>query len=300
MPLVKPEAFLRAVRGRASPGKHARTGMVRRRLLLSVLGLFLLFMVMGAAPVQAQPVLVDASPPPDTTLSESPSSVTLTFDRALSDTGTWITVSGEGGERFDREDGHVDPTNRFILTATLEPLPEGRYTVVYHAASPGNSTIAAGQYQFVVDLPDPSLEMLSPVSGQAFDGPVIPVEVQVHHFDFGLYDNRVRVYVDGKLYTELRDTTGLIEGLAPGVHEIKTMLARFEDEELPDTASVAYIAVAQPDAEAEGRILAAAAPPDPGLRLAPHQWAGVAVLALALLGAGVWLGRSTDRSGTDS
>lgn len=276
-----------------------RTDMVRKRLPLLALELFL-SMVVGASPVRAQPVLVDASPPPDAVLGELPPSVALTFDRALSDTGTWITVSNEGGERFDREDGHVDPTNRFVLTATLDPLPEGRYTVVYHAASPGNSTITAGQYQFVVDLPDPSLEMLSPVSGQAFDGPVIPVEVQVHHFDFGLYDNRVRVYVDDKLYTELRHTRGLVEGLAPGVHEIKTVLARFEGEELPDTASVAYIAIAQPDAETEGRILAAAAPPDPGLQLTPHQWAGVVVLTLALLGAGVWLGRSTGRPGTDS
>jgi methionine-rich copper-binding protein CopC len=264
-----------------------------KSLIRSSLGLALLVLAAAwASPARAQPVLVEASPAPGAVLTSSPEAVTLTFDRALSEDNAWIAVVGESGERFDRDDARVGPESLFTLTTTLAPLPEGRYIVKYRAASPGSSTILGGQYEFVVNLPAPTLQMISPANGEAFAEGRVPVELQVQFFDFGLYNNRIHLYVDGAFHAELRELATELEGLEPGVHEIAAVLARFDDEELPETARTATIAIAQPDPETEGRILAAAAAPDPGLRLAPWEWAGIVSLTVILLGLGIWLGRA--------
>jgi hypothetical protein len=116
------------------------------------------------------------------------------------------------------------------------------------------------------------------------------VDLQVGQFDFSVYDNRIRLYVDGVLEAELRTLSYTID-LEPGVHEIKTVLARFENEELAETANTAYIAVPRPDPEQEGWEAAASAPPAPGLQLSLPQWGGVVVMTVALLGIGYLIGR---------
>ena len=83
-------------------------------------------------------------------------------------------------------------------------------------------------------------------------------------------------------------------GLEPGVHEVRLVLARLEDEELPQTATVIYIAIKQPDPELAGREAAARAEPAPGLEVfAPWQLGGAALTVILLLGFGIWLGRSS-------
>ncbi len=269
--------------------------MVRKTLIYSGMSIVLLLgALVYAAPAHAQPVLRDASPPPDAVLSTPPAEIILTFDRILSDAYTSIQVTNEAGERIDKRDGFIDPANRFVLRVSLPPLFEGRYTVSYTVSGLGSSTIVSGSYQFTVDLPSPRLALLTPVNGQAFESGNIPLEMRVDFFDFGLYNNRIRVYLDGTLIAEVRALNYTIEGLPSGVHEIKTVLAQYEDQELPDTAITVYVAVAQPDPESEGRELAAVAPPDPGLRLTTAQLIVAIALTAILLGIGIWLGRTVE------
>ncbi len=245
-----------------------------------------------AVPAQARPVLILASPPADTAVTELPQRVTLTFDCLLSDRGAAIAVLNEAGERVDLRDGHVDPANRFTLVASLPPLPEGRYQVSYSASALGGSTLIASGYSFTIDLPDPILQMLSPVNGQAFQLGPIPLRTQVSFFDLSQEANRIRLYLDGQLAAELHTLEFPIEGLEPGVHQVRTVLVRGDGEELPGTSNTVYIAVARPDVETLGRELAAVAPPDPGLRLTFEQWVAVGVGTVLLLALGVVIGRS--------
>jgi methionine-rich copper-binding protein CopC len=269
--------------------------MPRKVLIYCGVSAILLFSALiYAAPAHAQPVLRDASPPPEAVLSTPPAEITLTFDRILSDTYTSIQVINEAGERVDKRDSAIDPANRFVVRVSLPPLFEGRYTVSYTASGLGSSTIVSGSYQFTVDLPSPRLALLTPVNGQAFESGDIPLEMRVDFFDFGLYNNRIRIYVDGVLVTEVRALSYTIEGLSSGVHEIKTVLAQYDDQELADTAITVYVAVAQPDPESEGRELAALAPPDPGLRLTTAQLIAAIALTAILLGAGIWLGHTME------
>ena len=240
--------------------------------------------------VYAQPALIESQPTADALLAASPDEVSLTFDRALEPEGTWVEVANEAGDTFNVDSGQLDRNNQARLVVEIAPLPEGRYRVSYNAVGVGGSTVGVGTFEFIIDLPDPRLVIAAPVDGTAFTEPVVPMQFEVQYFDFGLYDNRIRLYVDGILVEELRTLNYTIQGLPPGVHTIRVTLARFEDEELPDTTSTVTIAIAQPDIEQAGREAAAVAPPDPGLRLTVSQWIGVIVLSLILLGAGIWLG----------
>lgn len=241
-------------------------------------------------PLHAQTALIAASPPAASVLNTPPERVVLTFNRIVSNQGLEVKVNNEAGERVDLMDAHVDPANAFTVVVSLPPLPEGRYQVFYNVSSLGGSTTLASGYSFSIDLPAPTLEMLLPLNGDAFDTPSLPLRLQTGYFDLAQPENSVHLYVDGTLFARLSVLEYQIEGLAPGVHEIKAVLARSE-EELPETAKVVYIAVAQPDPESEGRELAALAPPDEGLRLTPPQWMLVIVMVILLLG-GFWLGRS--------
>ncbi|MBN1312757.1 MAG: copper resistance protein CopC [Anaerolineae bacterium] len=243
-------------------------------------------------PAHAQAAIVAAAPGPGQSVSTAPAEVRLTFDHPLLDQGTSLSVTNEAWDRVDNQDSHIDPNNRFDLVVTLPELSEGPYIVTYVVASVGSSTTLAGDYQFTIDFPDPVVRMVVPHGEQVFEPGPIPLEFQTQFVDFSADNTRIRIYVDGALYTELQGSMGQISYLTPGVHELRSVLTQFERQELPETSSTMYIVVAHPDPELAGREAAAAAPADPGLQFTLLQWAGVILTTLALLGAGWWLGRA--------
>nr|MBN1228125.1 copper resistance protein CopC [Anaerolineae bacterium] len=243
-------------------------------------------------PVFALPVLVSASPEPDSVLTTLPSEVRLTFDRALADGGTWVSVINENGERFDLLDGHVHPDNRFVLSASLGVLPEGLYRVRYHAISLGGSTVLDGRYTFTIDLPEPSLVMLTPIDGSVWPDGRLEITLQTENIDFGVYNRRIRLYIDDRLVDELVTETATIEGLEPGVHRVRVVLTHFENEELPDTSSMAYISVPQPSSALADTPLAGFSPIP---QLADLDQRGITTATLVLLGLGIVLGWAINR-----
>ena len=262
-------------------------------LYLTVILMILATALVQAAPAYAQAELIAAFPEPDAVLPASPNKVVLTFNRVLLTNGTTVHVLNEQGEQVDQRDVAVDPTNRFEVTVSLPTLPEGAYRVRYVASTLGASTIAVGEYQFTIKLPPPTLKLLNPPDGAAFEGEPVQLEMQVEFFDFGLYNNRIHLYIDDEFVEELRSLEYEVPDLEPGVHKLQVVLAQFDGEELPNTETVIYIAVANPDIEARGRELAAAAPTDPGLQLSTWQLIGVIVTTVVLLAFGIWLGYIT-------
>jgi methionine-rich copper-binding protein CopC len=265
---------------------------MRRSLPVLVIAIVWVVSVLsGASPAYAQVVLVDSSPAPEAILPAPPELITLTFDHPLADQGSSIRVTDEAGEQMGGDDAQVSADDRHTLLLELPPLLEGTYTVTYTAAGLGYSTITAGSYQFTVDLPPARLMLEEPVDGQAFEAGPIPLAMKVAFFDFGLYENRIRVYVDGELQAEIRALTYQLDRLAPGVHEITVVLAQFEDEELPDTAITVHVAIAQPGS-AEAAPETGEEPTAP--QIGPLMAGAAAVLALVLLALGVWLGSALE------
>jgi len=251
-------------------------------------------LLMTVIPAHAQAAVVAAVPAPSQSVSTAPAEVRLTFDHPLLDQGTSLSVTNEAGDRVDSQDSLVDPNNRFELVVTLPELPEGPYTVSYVAASVGSSTTLAGDYQFTTDFPDPVIRLTTPRGSQVFEPGPIPLELETQFVDFAVDNTRVRIYVDGALYTELRGLVGQIDDLSPGVHELRIVLTQFERQELPETSSTMYIVVAHPDPEIAGRAAAALAPADPGLQLSLLQVVGVILATLVLLGIGLWMGQDDE------
>lgn len=268
--------------------------MIRRLFLLPLVALIIILAdLIAPSSAEAQPSLISASPAPDSVLAASPTEIILTFDRILVISGTTIEITNEQGDRIETGSVNIDPANRFLVMASVPTLIEGRYTVRYEAASVGSSTRIAGSYQFTVDLPPPRLTLITPVDGQSYQTGSVTLKMGAEFFEFGLYDNRIRIYVDDGLEAEIRALEYEITGLEPGVHQITIVLAQFEAQEIPETAITVHIAVAQPDPETAGSNEAAQASGDPALRLEPSHLIATIITTLVLLGIGLWLGRMT-------
>jgi methionine-rich copper-binding protein CopC len=262
-----------------------RTGQILSGSIL------LLLILISTSPVKAQPIVVDASPIPDEIVALPPEVVSITFDRVVDIQRTTIQVSNAQGERFDQGRMLLDPSDRRRTFIKVKPLIEGVYTVSYSATSLGGSVFTVNSYSFTLDLPDATLELLAPVNGAAYPiGAPVTLTMRTQFFEFDTYENRIRVYVDDQLHAEVESLNYDLTGLAPGVHEIKTVLTQFDGQELEDTAILVTIAVANADPEAEGRRHAAQAEPDPGLKLNPLQLLGIITATGGLLTAGIWLG----------
>ncbi len=255
-----------------------------------VLGLAAAILITPRA-AYAQALLVSASPAPGAVLPAAPSEVRLVFNHPLLAQGTSITVSNAAGKRIDLGDGRIDPHNPDVLVVSLPLLFEGKFTVRYTASLLGSSVTLADQYEFTLDLPDPIVDLKSPANGQSFRSGAIPIRVQTRFVDFSAYNRRIRLYVDGKLQAELTNLRTTVTGLSPGVHQIRTVLVQLDEQEVPDTSTTVYVAIAQPDSNADefpGERGRSDSVPEPTLSVI----VGLILVSALMLGIGIWLGRT--------
>jgi methionine-rich copper-binding protein CopC len=269
--------------------------MNRLRYLAPILTLLLAVFTGPVPAAYAQSHLVKAAPGLDATINLPPTEVRLVFDHPLLAEGTSLHVSDKGGARVEKSNGHIDPADAFALVVSLPVLFEGQYTVSYTAATVGSSTVLADTYTFTLDLPNPILNLSIPGNGEAFAPGPVPVRLETRFVDFNVYESRVRLYVDGHLYREWTGLRASVDGLQPGVHEIRTVLVQV-NQEVPETSTTVYIAIKRPD-------MTAASAPDgafdiPSLQTSVSYWSlaqlvELAVVVVILLGAGIWLGRGT-------
>jgi len=241
-------------------------------------------------PARAQAELVSAQPAPGAVLTTAPAGVRLLFNRPLLKVGTSITVSNDAGARIDLGDGRIDPENPLALVVTLPLLFEGTFTVDYSAALLGSSVTLADKYQFTLDLPDPIVNLVSPRNGQAFQPGPILVRLRTQYIDFAAYNRRMRVYVDGSQAEEFRGLRTQLDGLAPGVHQVRTVLVQLNDQEVSDTSTTVTITVVDSTPGADTRIVSrptsSSGPP-----LALSIVVGLILVSILMLAGGYWLGR---------
>lgn len=119
------------------------------RRLIALLGLSAVWLILSCTPVLAHARLLQTDPANGARLSQPPEQVRLSFDEPIEAEFTPVKVSDQQGNRVDRDDARVDPNDARVLTADLEELPEGTYTVEWRVTSADTHPVN-GTYRFTV------------------------------------------------------------------------------------------------------------------------------------------------------
>ena len=101
----------------------------------------------AAAGARAHAFLDRAEPRVGSTLRTAPAEVKLWFTERLEPAFSSVQVVNEAGQRVDRADGAVDPSNSALLRTTLVPLSPGRYQVIWRVVSV-DTHVTAGDFAF--------------------------------------------------------------------------------------------------------------------------------------------------------
>ncbi len=90
-----------------------------------------------------------ADPKVGSTISVAPSRVRIWFDSDLEPLFSTIIVRDANGNKVDKGDGQVDPSDAALLEVSLPPLQPGLYRVIWSvAARDGHRT--EGDYTFTI------------------------------------------------------------------------------------------------------------------------------------------------------
>lgn len=94
------------------------------------------FFVLAFASAAFGHAFVDhATPKVGSTVSDAPTQVQIVFTDDLKDGASTIQVLDANGKEVDKQDSHVDPKNKSLMTVSLNPIPAGTYKVVWNAVS---------------------------------------------------------------------------------------------------------------------------------------------------------------------
>lgn len=104
------------------------------------------------APVWAHAFPDHSDPRVGSAVKASPTAVRIWFDGYLEPAFSTIEVYDQNEKRVDKKDGHVSFSNPLLLEVALNPLPPGRYRVVWSVvAVDGHRT--EGDFSFTVEAP---------------------------------------------------------------------------------------------------------------------------------------------------
>src|SRR5438309_6373123 len=112
--------------------------------------------ILTNAPMRAaaHAVLLRGRPSDRQTLERAPDQVQLLFSEPLDQVFSSLRVRDASGQRVDKGDGRVEPTNDHLLVVSLQPsLPNGVYTVFWRSLSAIDVHPDEGQYQLFVGVP---------------------------------------------------------------------------------------------------------------------------------------------------
>ena len=110
--------------------------------------------------------LARSAPVPNSTLGSTPSRVVVWFTESVEPGFSEIQVLDVAGARVDRDDSIVDRNDSTAVSVTLEPLPDGTYTVAWKNVSTVDGHRVRGSFVFSVG---------EPISGATVDVPNQPL-----------------------------------------------------------------------------------------------------------------------------
>ncbi len=113
------------------------------------LAVALALVALTAASAAAHAFLDHAEPRVGGTVKSAPGEITLWFTGAIEPAYSRVEVRDAAGKRVDRNDVSVDPQTRAVMRVSVEPLPPGRYKVVWRVLSI-DTHVTDGDFTFKV------------------------------------------------------------------------------------------------------------------------------------------------------
>ena len=114
-----------------------------------VLGLLVLLAQVPAT-VEAHANYAESDPAANSVVEESPERVTVRFTEPLEPALSEIQVFDSRGDRVDRQDSAVDPSDPLLMSVSVEPLADGTYTVAWKNVSTVDGHRVRGAFVFSV------------------------------------------------------------------------------------------------------------------------------------------------------
>ena len=97
----------------------------------------------------AHAFLDHAEPKVGSTLTNSPAIIKIWFTQSLEPAFSTIEVKDGQGNEVDKKDVHLNAKDKTLLIVSVPPLPDGTYTVTWHATSVDTHR-TQGQFEFIV------------------------------------------------------------------------------------------------------------------------------------------------------
>lgn len=119
------------------------------RLPLPRVGLALFVLLFGASETAAHAFLDRTDPRAGTVVKTPPAQARIWFTESLEPAFSGARVLDQAGQRVDKGDSQVDPSNLRLLRISLPPLPPGTYKVIWRVLSV-DSHVTEGTFTFRV------------------------------------------------------------------------------------------------------------------------------------------------------
>lgn len=161
--------------------------------------------VMIAPPVFAHSYLQNASPPVNSTVTATPSEVTIAFTEAVEPRFSTIEVTSAGAQRVDNGEPHPVGGDAKCLAIGLQPLAPATYTVAWRVTSVDTHK-SDGVYHFTVAAADASDISLEHVWARASAGNATTGAAYLTVTDNGSPDRLVGVSTPVAAMAELHET----------------------------------------------------------------------------------------------
>ena len=128
---------------------------VKKGFVSVLLVLSLMFLL--AASVMAHGKFVKSEPAPDSVLTVAPKEVRIWFNEELDTKDSNVKVFNAAGAQVDLGNSKVNLEDRKQIAVGLQPvLPNGVYTVKWHAVTDDDKGITEGEFKFTVNAPTPT------------------------------------------------------------------------------------------------------------------------------------------------
>ena len=112
--------------------------------------LLLVLFVAAPATVGAHANYAESDPAANSVVEQSPERVTVRFTEPLEPALSEIQVFDSRGDRVDRQDSAVDPTDPLLMSVSVEALADGTYTVAWQNVSTVDGHRVRGAFVFSV------------------------------------------------------------------------------------------------------------------------------------------------------
>jgi len=104
------------------------------------------WLLLQNAPVSAHAILVKANPEKESSVTNRPDEILLTFNEGVGTEYLALAVSDSTGQRVDKHDAHLDLMDHSRLKASLNPLSPGHYTVRYRVLSADGHVVSGNTF----------------------------------------------------------------------------------------------------------------------------------------------------------